>query len=67
MAILLNVQCFVYSPLHVRLRDTHALSYGVKGHLCVRGEAGLGTGYVYEAIARAHAYVHRLYNMQDKA
>ena len=24
----------------------------------VRGEAGLGTGYVYEAIAHAHAYVH---------
>ena len=34
------VQCFVYSPLHVHLRVTHALSYGDKGHLhdctCVR-------------------------------
>ena len=49
----------------------HALSYGDKGHLydcaCVRSGLALGTGYVYEAIARAHAYVHRLYNMQDKA
>ena len=27
-----------------------------------------GTGYVRnEAIARVHAHVHRLYNMQDKA
>ena len=34
------MQCFVYSPLHVHLRVTHALSYGNKGHLydcaCVR-------------------------------
>ena len=40
------VQPFVYSPLHVRLRVTYALSYGDKGHLydcaCVR--RGLGTG-----------------------
>ena len=42
------VQCFVYSPLHVRLRVTHALSYGDKGHLydcaCLRRGPGLGTG-----------------------
>jgi len=42
------VQYFVYSPLHVRLRVTHALSYGDKGHLhdfaCVRSGPRLGTG-----------------------
>ena len=36
------VQCFVYSPLHVRLCVTHALSYEDKGYLydcaCVRRE-----------------------------
>ena len=42
------VECFVYSPLHVRLRVTHALSHGDKGHVydcaCVRRGPSLGTG-----------------------
>ena len=42
------VQCFVYSPLHVHLRVTHALSHRDKGHLydctCVRRGPSLSTG-----------------------
>ena len=45
---------------------TFAYVLGLGQRSSVRA-SGLGTGYVYEAIARAHAYVHRLYNMQDKA
>ena len=54
-SLAIYVQCFAYSPLHVRLRAMHALSYGDKGHLydcaCVRRGPSLGTG----AIACAHA------------
>ena len=56
------MQCFIYSPLHVCLRVTHALSYGDKGHLydCACMRRGLGTGLHTR-------YVHRLYSMKDKA
>ena len=40
---------------------------GTKVICIIEGEADLGTGYVYEAIAHAHMYMHRLYKMQDKA
>ena len=47
-SVRLDLECFVYSPLHVRLRVTHALSYGDKGHVydcaCVRRGPSLGTG-----------------------
>ena len=57
----LNVQCFIYSPLHVHLRVTHALSYGDKRHLydcaCVR--RGLAWRRVrirgYSMCTRVHA------------
>ena len=55
---------------NVRLHVTHTLSYGEKGHLCVREKRLawiLHSMYIYEAIACAHAYVLKLYNMQDKA
>ena len=47
-SVRLDLECFVYSPLHVRLRVTHVLSYGDKGHVydcaCVRRGPSLGTG-----------------------
>ena len=47
-SVRLDLECFVYSPLHVRLRVTHALPYGEKGHVydcaCVRRGPSLGTG-----------------------
>ena len=50
------VQCFVYSPLHVRLRVTHAL----KGHLydCVCMRRGLGRGYSMCTRVRAQTVPH---------
>ena len=62
------MQYFVYSPLHIRLRVTHVLSYGDKGHLydCACSLAWVW-GYIMCTRIRAHAYVHRLYSMKDKA
>ena len=51
---------------------TRPILWGQRSSVCLcmreaQGEAGLSTGYVYEAIARADVYVHRIYSMQDKA
>ena len=57
------MQCFIHSPLHFRLRVTHALSYGDKGHLndcaCMRRGPSLVMRLYY-------VHMHRLYSTKDK-